>query len=328
MSPERTELVIETVGLTKRFGDYVAVDNLDLQVSAGSVVAVLGPNGAGKTTCVRMLATLLAPDGGTARVNGYDVVKEAHAVRRSISLTGQFAALDPNLTTRENLVLIGRLRGKSRAEAGRVADALMERFDAVEFSSRLVKQLSGGQRRRVDLAAGLVDNPKLLVLDEPTTGLDPRSRQVVWSTVRELVAEGITLLLTTQYLEEADALADRVVLIDHGREIAAGTPAELKALVGDQRVDIVAADSSAYTQLRAGLEGRFELTEAPEQRRLSVPAPSESEDLIRVAAAVAETGAAVDEIALRRPTLDDAFLALTGRPVSAAESTNPEEVAA
>jgi ABC-2 type transport system ATP-binding protein len=330
MNSSTPGLAIEAVGLTKRFGDYVAVDSLDLQVQNGTVVALLGPNGAGKTTVVRMLATLLRPDGGSARVNGHDVVHEANAVRSSISLTGQFAALDPNLTTRENLVLIGRLRGKSRGESGRVADALMERFDAAEFSSRLIKQLSGGQKRRVDLAAGLVDSPRLLVLDEPTTGLDPRSRQVVWSTVRELVAEGITLLLTTQYLEEADALADRVVLIDHGAEIAAGTPAELKALVGEQRVDVIAADSAACEGLRTALEARFEVTGASEQRTLSILAPGDAADLVRVASVVDESGFPVDEIALRRPTLDDAFLALTGRPASTDESEtdNPEEVAA
>jgi ABC-2 type transport system ATP-binding protein len=328
MNAPNSQLAVETAGLTKRFGDYVAVDDLDFSVPTGSVVSLLGPNGAGKTTVVRMLATLLAPDGGTARVNGHDVVRDAHAVRRSISLTGQFAALDPNLTARENLVLIGRLRGKSRTESTRVAETLLGRFDAEEFAGRLVKQLSGGQRRRVDLAAGLVDNPQLLVLDEPTTGLDPRSRQVVWSTVRELVTEGITLLLTTQYLEEADALADRIVLIDHGREIAAGTPAELKAQVGDQRVDVVAADSENYERLRTALEGAFEISGAPEQRTLSIPAPGDAADLARVATAVAESGLTVDEIALRRPTLDDAFLALTGKPASEATITDDQEVAA
>jgi daunorubicin resistance ABC transporter ATP-binding subunit len=333
MNSSSPDLAIEATGLTKRFGDYVAVDRLDLQVPTGTVVSLLGPNGAGKTTMVRMLATLLRPDGGSARVNGHDVVHEANAVRATMSLTGQFAALDPNLTTRENIVLVGRLRGKSRAEAGRVADALIERFDATDFASRLVKQLSGGQKRRADLAAGLVDNPRLLVLDEPTTGLDPRSRQVVWSTVRELVADGITLLLTTQYLEEADALADRVVLIDRGREIAAGTPTELKAQVGEQRVDVVAADSAAYAGLRAALEGTFELTGSPDQRTLSIPAPGDAADLARVAGAVDAAGFAVDEIALRRPTLDDAFLALTGKPASeAAEEPagapkTPQEVA-
>jgi ABC-2 type transport system ATP-binding protein len=330
MNSSTTEYAVQTKGLTKRFGDYVAVDNLDFSVPTGSVVSLLGPNGAGKTTVVRMLATLLAPDGGSAMVNGHDIVREAHAVRSSISLTGQFAALDPNLTARENLVLVGRLRGKSRSESGHIADELLERFDAGEFAGRLIKQLSGGQKRRIDLAAGLVERPQLLVLDEPTTGLDPRSRQVVWTTVRELVGEGITLLLTTQYLEEADALSDRVVLIDRGAEIAAGTPAELKALVGDQRVDVVAADANAYAGLRAALEGAFDVNGQPEQRTLSIPAPGDAADLARVASAVADTGLAVDEIALRRPSLDDAFLALTGHPVSAdvPPTETPEEVQA
>jgi ABC-2 type transport system ATP-binding protein len=275
-----------------------------------------------------MLATLLKPDAGRACVNGFDVVADATAVRASISLTGQFAALDPNLTARENLTLMGRLRGRDRATAAGRADTLIERFDIGEFSGRLIKQLSGGQRRRVDLAAGLIDNPRLLVLDEPTTGLDPRSRQVVWNTVRELVAEGITLLLTTQYLEEADALADRVVLIDRGAEIAAGTPAELKSQVGEQRIDVVAADSDAYRRLREHLSGAFELTEAPEQRTLSIPAPEEAADLARVAGAVAESGIPVDEVGLRRPTLDDAFLALTGHPAEAPADNSSEEVVA
>ena len=260
-----------------------------------------------------MLATLLRPDSGSARVNGYDVLSEAGAVRRTTSLTGQFAALDPNLTCRENLTLIARLRGIDRAAASARADELLERFDAAEFAGRLIKKVSGGQRRRVDLAASLIEQPQLLVLDEPTTGLDPRSRQVVWTTIRELVADGITLLLTTQYLEEADALADRIVLIDHGREIAAGTPAELKAQVGEQRIDVIAADTPAFEQLSIALRDQgFEPTLVPELRRISVAAPNEVMDLTRVSQAVAATGIAIDEIALRRPTLDDAFIALTG----------------
>jgi daunorubicin resistance ABC transporter ATP-binding subunit len=306
---------IEARGLTKHFGEFVAVDNLDLLVDPGTVVSLLGPNGAGKTTTVRMLATLLRPDGGEARVAGYDVVRDAPQVRRVISLTGQFAALDPNLTARENLVLMARLREHGRRSARRVADELIERFDVTDFAGRLVKQLSGGERRRVDLAAGLIERPTLLVLDEPTTGLDPRSRQVVWSTIRELVNEGVTLLLTTQYLEEADALADRVVLIDHGREIAAGTPADLKAQVGQQRIDVIAADSAGFNQLLGLLGDRFgEITPLTEQRTISIPAPHEVDDLAQVSEAVAGAGIPVDEVALRRPTLDDAFIALTGHP--------------
>ena len=303
---------IETEGLTKRFGEFTAVADLDLRVDTGTVVSLLGPNGAGKTTTVRMLATLLRPDFGSARVGGYDVVHDAGQVRRLISLTGQFAALDPNLTARENLVLMARLRGRGRRDAAAVTEQLIERFAIEEFRNRLVKKLSGGERRRVDLAAGLIDTPHVLVLDEPTTGLDPRSRQVVWSTIRSLVEDGVTLLLTTQYLEEADALADRVVLIDRGREVAAGTPAQLKAQVGAQRVDVIAADGAEFERLSSILGDQFEITTAVELRTISVAAPDEAEDLARVAAAVSEAGAGVDEIALRRPTLDDAFLALTG----------------
>jgi ABC-2 type transport system ATP-binding protein len=303
---------IQTQGLTKRFGEFVAVDALDLQVPVGTVVSLLGPNGAGKTTTVRMLATLLRPDGGRAWVAGHDVVTDAGRVRSLISLTGQFAALDKNLTARENILLMARLRGRGARAARKVADELIDRFDVGDFRDRLVKQLSGGERRRVDLAAGLIDLPHVLVLDEPTTGLDPRSRQVVWATIRELVLDGVTLLLTTQYLEEADALADRVVLIDHGREVAAGTPAQLKAQVGEQRVDVIAADGVAYDELLAGLGDRFDLTPNAEQRMISIAAPDEVRDLSAVAAAVDALGIDVDEVALRRPTLDDAFLALTG----------------
>jgi len=317
---------IETEGLTKRFGEFTAVADLDLRVETGTVVSLLGPNGAGKTTTVRMLATLLRPDGGSARVGGHDVVHEAAQVRRLISLTGQFAALDPNLTARENLVLMARLRGQGRREAVDVTERLIERFAIEGFRNRLVKKLSGGERRRVDLAAGLIETPHVLVLDEPTTGLDPRSRQVVWSTIRSLVDEGVTLLLTTQYLEEADALADRVVLIDQGREVAAGTPAQLKTQVGAQRVDVIAADAAEFERLRALLSSRFEISTSAEQRTISVAAPEEAEDLARVAAAVAEDGIAVDEIALRRPTLDDAFLTLTGH--MAHEDEMPTEIAA
>jgi ABC-2 type transport system ATP-binding protein len=316
-----TDIAIRAEGLTKRFGEFVAVDALDLQVEDGTVVSLLGPNGAGKTTMVRMLATLIAPDGGRAWVGGHDVVREGARVREMISLTGQFAALDKHLTARENLVLMAQLRGYDARTGRRRADELLERFDAGDFRDRLVKNLSGGERRRIDLAAGLIDRPHVLVLDEPTTGLDPRSRQVVWTTVRELVAEGVTLLLTTQYLEEADALADRVVLLDRGREVAAGTPAELKSRVGEQRVDVVAADAEAFARLRTLLGEHFEISTQEEQRTVSVPAPNEVADLARVAEAVAEGGVPVDEMALRRPTLDDAFLALTGHTAGESEKT-------
>jgi daunorubicin resistance ABC transporter ATP-binding subunit len=321
-----TENAIETAGLTKRFGDFTAVEDLHLEVQDGSVVSLLGPNGAGKTTTVRMLATLLRPDQGRARVGGYDVVEQAARVRERISLTGQFAALDKNLTARENLILMARLRGRNGRAARALAEELIDRFDVGAFRDRLVKQLSGGERRRVDLAAGLIDRPQVLVLDEPTTGLDPRSRQVVWSTIRELVADGVTLLLTTQYLEEADALADRVVLIDRGTQVASGTPAQLKAQVGEQRVDVTAADSAAFGRLTAVLGERFEVAPRTEQRTISIPAPDEAADLALIAGVVDASGIGVDEIALRRPTLDDAFLALTGH--AAHEVTSEREDAA
>jgi ABC-2 type transport system ATP-binding protein len=308
------ELAVLTEGLTKRFGDLVAVDHVDLRIESGTVFSLLGPNGAGKTTMVRMLATLSAPTSGTAVVCGHDVVREADAVRSAISMTGQFAALEDNLTARENLLLMARLRGYGKAAASRLVDSLVDRFDIGEFRDKLIKAVSGGQRRRVDLAASLVVQPQLLVLDEPTTGLDPRSRQAVWSTIRDLVEQGVTLLLTTQYLEEADALADDIVLIDHGQAVAAGTPSELKARIGDQRVDIVAADSQGLDGLVEALSGRFELSVIRERRTVSVPAPGEIDDLASVAAAVRSSGIPIDEIALRRPTLDDAFLALTGQP--------------
>jgi ABC-2 type transport system ATP-binding protein len=308
------DLAVTTQRLTKRFGDLVAVDAIDLQVETGTVMSLLGPNGAGKTTTVRMLATLSDPTSGTASVCGHDIVRDADAVRSVISLTGQFAALEDNLTAQENLVLMARLRGYSGAAAARVVDSLVDRFDIGEFRNKLVKAVSGGQRRRVDLAASLVVKPQLLVLDEPTTGLDPRSRQVVWSTVRDLVDEGVTLLLTTQNLAEADALADDIVLIDHGRAVAAGTPSDLKARIGDQRVDVVAVDNRGLDDLVDALAGRFDVSVSRERRTVSVPAPEEIDDLASVAATVRSSGVSVDEIALRRPTLDDAFLALTGQP--------------
>jgi daunorubicin resistance ABC transporter ATP-binding subunit len=320
MASISTSSAVETRALTKRYGELVAVDRLDLTVPSGSVVALLGPNGAGKTTTVRMIATLVPPTSGTASVGGHDVVAEPHEVRRRIALTGQFAALDPNLTGRENLRLVAALRGHRRADARRVADELLERFDASGYADRPVGKVSGGQRRRIDLAASLVHRPSVLVLDEPTTGLDPRSRQVVWSTVRELVADGVTLLLTTQYLEEADALADRIMLIDHGREVAAGTAAELKRLVGVQRIDVVAVDIIGLEALRSRLSERFVVTVAPEARTLSIPAPDEVGDLAGVTEAVWATGVPVDELSLRRPSLDDAFLALTGRPAESKEA--------
>ena len=318
---------VAACGLTKRFGDFTAVDGFDLSVETGTVVSLLGPNGAGKTTIVRMLATLTEPTAGTARIYGHDVVKEADAVRNIISLTGQFAALEDNLSARENLILMARLRGHSRQSARKVVDGLIERFDIGEFRDKVVKSISGGQRRRVDLAASLVTQPRLVVLDEPTTGLDPRSRQVVWATIRELVAEGVTLLLTTQYLEEADALADHIVLIDHGRTVAAGSSNDLKARIGDLRVDVIAADEAGFDRLLLALEPRFDLTISSDRRTVSIPAPNEAADLSAVTEAVRLTGVSVEELAMRRPTLDDAFLALTGQQLTNPTPDEPGEAA-
>jgi daunorubicin resistance ABC transporter ATP-binding subunit len=315
-----SDAAVVTDGLTKRFGAFTAVDRFDLRVDQGTVVSLLGPNGAGKTTIVRMLATLTVPTAGTASVCGHDVVRDADAVRGLLSLTGQFAALEDNLTARENLVLMARLRGHGGRSAARIVDTLVDRFEIGEFRDQLVKSLSGGQRRRVDLAASLVVQPRLLVLDEPTTGLDPRSRQVVWSTVRDLVVEGVTLLLTTQYLEEADALSDAIHLIDHGATVASGTASDLKSLIGDQRVDVVAVDRAGFDELARVLGGPFRVQLDPGRRMLSIPAPHEVADLAAVAEAVRASGVAIDEVALRRPTLDDAFLALTGQPAGSEES--------
>ncbi|MDH6222485.1 ATP-binding cassette domain-containing protein [Streptomyces pseudovenezuelae] len=309
-----TNPAVEAAQLTRTFGDFTAVDAFDLTVPAGTVVSLLGPNGAGKTTIVRMLATLIRPTAGSARVCGHDIAAEPAVVRSMISLTGQFTALEDILTARENLLLMARLRGHGKRGAVKVTDWLVDRFDLGEFRDQHVRSLSGGQRRRVDIAASLVVQPRVLVLDEPTTGLDPRSRQIVWSTVRELVAEGVTLLLTTQYLDEADALSDQIVLLEHGRATASGTPAELKNRVGHQRVDVTTTDADGFARLRETLAPRFALTDVPERLLLQVPAPHAAEDLEAVTRAVLESGVGVDEIVLRSPTLDEVFLALTGHP--------------
>lgn len=319
------DIAIQAEGLTKRFGEFTAVDSIELAIGAGRVLSVLGPNGAGKTTTVRMITTLSKPTAGSAAVFGKDVVRDADAVRQMTSLTGQFAALEDNLTARENLLLMAGLRGYGRRASKKVVTDLIERFDLAEFERKLVKDVSGGQRRRVDLAASMVVEPRLLVLDEPTTGLDPRSRQTVWATVRELVDRGVTVLLTTQYLEEADALADEIVMIDHGRTVATGTPRDLKTQLGGQRVDVVTVDQAGLTRLAQQLGSRWDVATAPERRTLSIPANDELSDLAAVTAAVGELGVEVDEIALRRPTLDDAFLALTGH--TAAQTDELEVIA-
>ncbi|MGK5114068.1 MULTISPECIES: ATP-binding cassette domain-containing protein [unclassified Geodermatophilus] len=305
-------LAIEATGLTKSFGGTRAVDGVDLVVPAGAIYGVLGPNGAGKTTTIRMLATLLEPDSGTARVLGHDIVTEADAVRGSVSLTGQLASVDEELTGRENLVLIGRLLGHSRGAAKVRADELLEAFGIADAAGRLVKHYSGGMRRRLDIAASIVVTPQLMFLDEPTTGLDPRSRNQVWEIARALVAEGTTILLCTQYLEEADQLADGIVVIDRGRVIAEGTPGQLKASVGTGSLHVRLLDPDRRAEAARVLEREVgPVVLEPDPAALSAACG----DPERAAIGVGELGRAgvgIADFSLDQPSLDEVFLALTG----------------
>ncbi|MFC4911220.1 ATP-binding cassette domain-containing protein [Actinomadura gamaensis] len=316
--------VIKAEGLRKRFGETQALDGVDLTVEQGTVLGVLGPNGAGKTTAVRVLATLLKPDEGRAEICGYDVMRDATRVRALIGLTGQYASLDEELTGRENLVMIGRLLDLSRAEARARAAALLERFRLSDAAGRAVKTYSGGMRRRLDIAASMINRPRVVFLDEPTTGLDPRARGEVWETVREMTLDGATVLLTTQYLEEADALADRITVFDHGRVIEDGTPAELKARAGRQTLAVRAAEVFRTEQLAAIVA---ELTgERPEVRPDAglVTAPVTDPGVLRaVVQRLDEAGLVAAEVALRLPSLDEVFLTLTGHAAdeSAVEAT-------
>jgi ABC transporter DrrB family efflux protein len=305
--------------VTKRFGATVALAGVDLAVPEGAVFGLLGPNGAGKTTLVRVLATLLVPDEGRAEVLGRDVAHEPAAVRELLGLTGQFAAVDEILTGRENLEMFGRLFGLSRADARQRAGELLERFDLVDAADRPARTYSGGMRRRLDLASSLLRDPRILFLDEPTAGLDPRSRNQIWAVVRELVRDGTTVLLTTQYLEEADQLADQIAVIDHGRVIAQGTGSELKDQVGGQILEVELARAAQRDEARAALArvgcGDPELGERPD--RITLPAPRDGLELIEDAAAeFRRAGVDVSELGLRGPTLDDVFLKLTGAPPS------------
>jgi ABC-2 type transport system ATP-binding protein len=312
---DRSAPAIEAEGLVKEYGGQRALDGFDLAVPTGSVCGLLGPNGAGKTTAVRILTTLLRPDGGRARVAGADVVAAPQVVRRRIGLSGQEPAVDEILSGRQNLVLFGRLNRLSRATAERRADDLLDRLGLADTAGKAVKHYSGGMRRRLDLAVTLILAPRVLFLDEPTTGLDPRNRNEVWSAIRELVAGGTTVLLTTQYLDEADQLADKVVVIDTGRTIAEGTPAELKAQIGGDRLDVVVPEGENLATV-ADMVARAtnaEATSEHEARRVSVPVAHRVTALTEVVRALSEAGVAVDDIGLRRPTLDDVFLELTGR---------------
>jgi ABC transporter DrrB family efflux protein len=310
---------VRVEGVVKRFGATVALDGAGLEVPAGMVFGLLGPNGAGKTTLVRILATLLAPDAGRAEVLGHDVVGEPAAVRELIGLTGQFAAVDELLTGRENLEMFGRLFNLSREDAGRRAGELLERFDLAQAADRPARTYSGGMRRRLDIASSLLTRPQVLFLDEPTTGLDPRSRNEIWAIVRELQREGTTLLLTTQYLEEADQLADRIAVIDRGKVIAEGTGNELKDRVGGQILEVELSSAGQRDQAQALLAGVGCGEPQPDERpdRLTLPAPRDGLQLVEEAAAgLRRAQIAVTDIGLRRPTLDDVFLQLTGIPPS------------
>ncbi len=301
---------IEATGLVKRFGKTTALDGVDLVARQGRVLGVLGPNGAGKTTAVRILATLLRPDGGQASVCGYDVLRDAHQVRQLIGLTGQYASVDEGLSGINNLIMIGRLLGIPRADARARARELLARFDLTDAAARPAKTYSGGMRRRLDLAASLVGQPRVLYLDEPTTGLDPRSRTDVWGMIRGLVADGVTVLLTTQYLDEADQLADRIAVLDHGRIVAEGTPEELKRRIPGAHISLRLADAESLDAAAKALPGG---TRDDEDLVLRVPNEGGIASLRDVLARLGD-GVAVEDLSIHTPDLDDVFFALTGNP--------------
>jgi ABC-2 type transport system ATP-binding protein len=313
------DLAIEAHGLTKSYGSTPVLSGLDLAVARGSVFALLGPNGAGKTTTVRLLTTLIEPDGGRASVAGYDVVAQRAQVRRAISLTGQYAALDALQTGAENLRMMARLAGLDSGGSRRRADALLERFDLVAAGGRRVSTYSGGMRRRLDLAASLVRRPQVLFLDEPTTGLDPRSRQQMWNLLGELTTGGVTVLLTTQYLEEADRLADRIAVIDHGTIVAQGTAAELKATVVGQRLDLTMADDDAYRELETRVGDRA-VTRDPLARTLGVATDGEAAEVRGLLDELDPSGRLVVRFAIHIASLDDVFMSLTDHRISTPES--------
>ncbi len=307
------QVAIEAVGLVKKYGTTTALAGVDLSVPTGTVLGVLGPNGAGKTTAVRILGTLVRPDAGHATVGGYDVVREAAKVRGIIGLTGQYASVDEDMSGRRNLVMIGRLLGMSRADSRSRAEQLLERFELIDAGDRIAKGYSGGMRRRLDLAASLVGNPRILYLDEPTTGLDPHARNGVWETIRDLVLDGTTVLLTTQYLEEADALADSLMVFDKGRVVASGRPAELKAQAGKQTLDVRPSEPAHLERVAAIVAEAVGVRPSVDVVNALVSAPvTDGTALPVVVRRLDEAGIAVTELALRLPSLDEVFLALTG----------------
>jgi ABC-2 type transport system ATP-binding protein len=307
-------LAIKASGLTKAYGEVIALNGIDIEVEQGTVLGLLGPNGSGKTTTVRILATLLQADSGTASVGGFDVVTQPDEVRSVIGLTGQYAAVDEYLTGRENLELFGRLFHLSKFDAAKRANELLDRFDLSDAADRGIKGYSGGMRRRLDLAASLIGRPNVLFLDEPTTGLDPRSRQGMWSVIEDLIAEGTTVLLTTQYLEEADQLANRIVVLDHGNVIAKGTSNELKLQVGGDRIEIVVESASDVSKAAIAIS---EFGSAPAitedlTKTILLPVAGGSTAIVNIVRKLDENNIPIADIALRRPTLDDVFLSLTG----------------
>jgi ABC-2 type transport system ATP-binding protein len=321
----QSPLAIEATGLVKSFGDVRAVDGVDLSVRRGSVYGVLGPNGAGKTTTIRMLATLLRPDEGSAKILGHDIISEADEVRASVSLTGQLASVDEDLTGRENLILIGRLLGLKRPDAKARATELLEAFGLADASARLVKNYSGGMRRRLDIAASIVLTPELMFLDEPTTGLDPRSRNQVWDIIRTFVAEGTTILLCTQYLDEADQLAEGIAVIDHGKVIAEGTPAQLKSSVGAGALHVRLLDPEQRPQAQQVLvEALGNVHLEPDPAALSAPC-ADADRAAEAVGALARSDIPIANFSVGQPSLDEVFMALTGHP--AEDQTSEDEVA-
>ncbi len=315
-------------GVRKTFGETCALDGLDLAVPEGSVLGLLGPNGAGKTTAVRVFSTLLQPDEGRALVRGVDVRQDPQQVRRMIGLTGQFAAIDDYLTGRENLLLFARLYHLGAKAAAQRADELLERFDLTDAAGRIAKAYSGGMRRRLDIAASLISRPQVMFLDEPTTGLDPRSRMGMWSVIEDLVRDGTTMLLTTQYLEEADRLASSIAVIDHGKVIARGTSDELKAHVGGARLELVIASGQALpqaTEIMRKVGDGTDPTVDESDRSIAVPVSEGAGVLAEVVRQLDAADITIDDLALRRPTLDDVFLRLTGHVAEEQDATESDE---